>query len=47
MGVHIDEKVIRDGRFDVMLADPVTRLGYLDFGLSHELHEMPRPGWDG
>ena len=47
MGIHIDEAVIRDGRFDVELAQPVTRLGYLDFGLSHQLHEMPRPGWQG
>jgi len=45
VGVHIDERVIKDGRFDVTLADPVTRLGYLDFGLTHELHEMPRPQW--
>ncbi|MGI9353368.1 MAG: flavin reductase family protein [Rhizobiaceae bacterium] len=45
LGIHIDEAVIRDGRFDVTLADPVTRLGYLDFGYSHGLHEMPRPGW--
>lgn len=47
MGVHIDESVIQDGRFDVTLADPVTRLGYLDFGYSKELHELPRPGWEG
>ena len=47
VGVHIDESVIRAGRFDVNLADPVTRLGYLDFGLTHNLHEMPRPQWKG
>lgn len=47
VGIHLDEAVIRNGRFDVALAQPVTRLGYLDFGLSHELHEMPRPGWPG
>ncbi|MDJ0612912.1 MAG: flavin reductase family protein [Rhizobiaceae bacterium] len=46
-GVHIDEQYIRDGRFDVALAKPVTRLGYLDFGYSNGFHEMPRPGWDG
>lgn len=45
VGVHIDERVIREGRFDVTLADPVTRLGYLDFARAHDLHEMPRPGW--
>lgn len=47
MGIHIDDNVIRNGRFDVTLADPVTRLGYLDFGLSHGFHEMPRPVWAG
>ena len=46
LGVHIDDTVIRDGRFDVTLADPVTRLGYLDFGRSNDLHEMLRPNWD-
>ncbi len=45
MGVHLDEAVLRDGRFDISLADPVTRLGYLDFAGSHDLHEMPRPNW--
>lgn len=47
MGVHIDESVVRDGRFDVSLAKPVTRLGYLDFGLTDGLHELPRPQWNG
>ena len=46
-GVYINENYIKDGRFDVTLAKPVTRLGYLDFGYSDGLHEMPRPGWDG
>ncbi|MEO0908850.1 MAG: flavin reductase family protein [Pseudomonadota bacterium] len=45
VGVHIDEAVIRDGRFDVMLAEPITRLGYLDFGFSEGLHEKIRPGF--
>jgi len=45
VGIHIDEAVIRDGRFDASLADPITRLGYLDFGYSHDFHEMLRPQW--
>ncbi len=45
VGIHIDEKVIRDGRFDVMLADPVTRLGYLDYGFTQGVHELTRPDW--
>lgn len=47
MGVHINDEVIRDGRFDVELARPVTRLGYLDFGKTTGLHEMARPQWNG
>lgn len=47
LGVYINDDYITDGRFDVTQANPVTRLGYLDFGYSDGLHEMPRPGWDG
>lgn len=43
VGVHINDAVIRDGRFDVDLAEPVSRLGYMDFGLTADLHEMLRP----
>lgn len=45
MGIHINDAVVRNGRFDVELAKPLTRLGYLDFGLTEGLHEMPRPQW--
>ncbi len=44
-GIHINDDVIRNGRFDVELAKPLTRLGYLDFGLTTGLHELPRPQW--
>jgi len=43
VGIHLDDAVIRNGRFDVALANPISRLGYLDFGLTSDLHEMPRP----
>jgi len=46
VGVHIDETVLHDGRFDVALAEPITRLGYLDFGYSTGFHEMIRPNWE-
>ena len=45
VGVHIADQAIRNGRFDVELAKPVTRLGYLDFGYSTGIHELPRPQW--
>ena len=47
IGVHIDDRVIANGRFDVSLAEPVSRLGYMDFGLTSGLHEMLRPDWEG
>lgn len=47
VGVHIDDSVIRDGRFDVTLAKPVTRLGYFDFDGPDGLFEMKRPDWKG
>ena len=46
VGIHVSEEAIKNGRFDVNITNPVTRLGYLDFALSHELHEMPRPQWN-
>lgn len=45
VGVHIDDSVIRNGRFDVMLAEPVSRLGYLDFDGPDGLFAMVRPDW--
>lgn len=45
VGVHIDDRAVKDGRFNVEYADPVTRLGYFDFGLTRDLHEKRRPIW--
>ena len=47
VGVHIDDAVIRNGRFDVSLAQPVSRLGYLDFDGPDGLFSMVRPDWKG
>jgi len=47
MGIHMNETAIRDGRFDVTIAGPVSRLGYLDFGYTSDLHELSRPDWKG
>ncbi|KPF44062.1 flavin reductase family protein [Rhizobium sp. AAP43] len=43
MGIHIDESVIRDGRFDLALADPVARLGYMDYAGLGPLFQLRRP----
>lgn len=46
VGIHIDDAVVRNGRFDVTLAEPLTRLGYMDFQRPQEYFEMFRPDWD-
>lgn len=43
MGVHIDEAVIRNGRFDLALADPILRAGYMDYAGITPLIELARP----
>lgn len=45
IGVHIDDKVIRDGRFDPELARPVARMGYRDYLGPDGYFEMIRPSW--
>lgn len=43
VGIHINESVIRNGRFDVALARPVARMGYMDFAEQAPVFEMFRP----
>ncbi|MCC7047805.1 MAG: flavin reductase family protein [Alphaproteobacteria bacterium] len=43
VGVHIDERFIKDGRFDTAAAQPVARAGYNDYAVVTELFEMIRP----
>jgi len=43
VGIHIKEEAIKDGRFDVTLARPVSRLGYMDYCTVNEIYEMVRP----
>jgi len=43
VAIHIREEVIREGRFDVALARPVTRMGYMDYSEVGEIFEMMRP----
>ena len=47
VGVHIDERVLVDGRVDFLKLRPVGRLGYLDFVEVDSFFTMPRPGWPG
>ena len=40
VGIHIDEAVIRDGRVDVSLYQPVARLGYKEYAAIRDVFEM-------
>ncbi len=43
VGIHIDERILRDGRIALDLARPLSRLGYLDFASTDEAFQMHRP----
>lgn len=43
VGIHIDEAILRDGRIDMALAQPIARLGYMDYSESSEVFELFRP----
>ena len=43
VGIHIDERIIRDGRLDMSLAQPVGRMGYMDYSEANEVFELMRP----
>ncbi|MFD2238477.1 flavin reductase family protein [Aureimonas populi] len=43
VGIHIDERILREGRIDMALAAPLSRLGYLDFAVTKSVFQMVRP----
>ena len=45
VGVHVDERVLVDGRIDFLKLRPVGRLGYLDFVEVDSVFTMERPTW--
>ena len=45
VGVHIDERVLVDGRIDFLKLRPVGRLGYQDFVEVDSVFTMERPTW--
>jgi len=45
---HIDDGLIRDGRFDTAAAQPLARCGYQDYAVVESLVALARPpGGDG
>ncbi len=45
IGVHVDERVLTDGRIDFLKLKPVGRLGYRDFVEVDSRFSMDRPTW--
>lgn len=40
VGLHVAESAVREGRFDLALAQPLARLGYRDYGALGEVVEL-------
>lgn len=45
VGIHIDDGVIVDGKVDASRLQPISRLGYNEYGRLTEVFTMDRPGW--
>ncbi|MCQ8782691.1 flavin reductase family protein [Mangrovibrevibacter kandeliae] len=43
VGIHIDEAILRDGMIDMALAQPLSRLGYLDYAVTDSVFPLRRP----
>jgi flavin reductase (DIM6/NTAB) family NADH-FMN oxidoreductase RutF len=43
VGVHIDDRYLRNGRFDTAAARPIARCGYADYAVVSELFSIARP----
>lgn len=44
VGVHIDDRFLRDGMLDVTLYQPLARLGYNDYSAVENVFSLVRPG---
>ncbi|BDA84911.1 flavin reductase [Aureimonas sp. SA4125] len=43
VGIHIDERILVKGMIDPALAQPLARLGYLDYAATDSVFQMARP----
>jgi flavin reductase (DIM6/NTAB) family NADH-FMN oxidoreductase RutF len=43
VGVHLDDRLVADGRFDTAAAKPIARCGYQDYAVVKELFSIVRP----
>ncbi len=47
VGIHIADAMIRGGRFNLASADPIMRLGYMDYAGMGPVFELKRPSQRG
>jgi flavin reductase (DIM6/NTAB) family NADH-FMN oxidoreductase RutF len=47
VAVHIDDRFIKDGRFDIAAAQPIARCGYQDYSVVEKLFSLARPPGGG
>lgn len=43
IGVHVDERIIRNGRIDPMAMQQLARLGYMDYAAVESVFSLDRP----
>lgn len=44
VGVHMDDRFMKEGRFDTAAAQPIARCGYQDYAVVNEMFQIIRPG---
>lgn len=44
IGIHIDERVMTNGKIDIAKTEPIARCGYHDYMVVREVFEMKVPG---
>ena len=43
VGIHIDDRVLVNGRVDIAKVQPLARFGYMDYSVTNETFTMARP----
>lgn len=46
VGIHIDERVLTDGKIDIKKTEPIARCGYYEYAVVRDVFEMRIPGED-
>jgi flavin reductase (DIM6/NTAB) family NADH-FMN oxidoreductase RutF len=44
VGIHIDERVLTDGKIDIQKTVPIARCGYYEYAVIRDVFEMKVPG---